>query len=89
MQASQHVVQLVGWFGWTSGRSLSLRLDLMEMEDQNGVIIPFRYTRGRQIVPFVKWPNNAIVGVGVMTIVPLCSLKIFLRFTFSTLSSFW
>lgn len=31
LQASQHVVQLVGWFGGTGGRNLSLRLDLMEM----------------------------------------------------------
>ncbi len=42
LQASQHVVQLVGWFGGTTGRSLSLGLDLTETEDQSGFIIPFR-----------------------------------------------
>lgn len=32
LQASQHVVQLVGWFGGTRGRSLSLGLDLTRDE---------------------------------------------------------
>ena len=32
LQASQHVVQFVGWFGRTGGRSLSLGLDLVEKE---------------------------------------------------------
>lgn len=40
LQASQHVVQLVGWFGGTGGRRLPLRLDLME-RNQTGFIILF------------------------------------------------
>lgn len=35
LQASQHVVQFVGWFWRTSRGGLSLGLDLMEMEDQS------------------------------------------------------
>lgn len=46
LQASQHVVKLVGWFGRTSRGGLSLGLDLMEMEDQSGFSIPVRYTTG-------------------------------------------
>ena len=41
LQASQHVVQLVGWLRGTGGRSLSLGLDLMEREDQSGFTIRF------------------------------------------------
>lgn len=37
LQAPQHVVELVGWFGWTSRGGLSLGLDLLEMEDQGSV----------------------------------------------------
>lgn len=46
LQASQHVVQLVGWFGGTGGRSLPLGLDLTEMEDQSGFTMPFRCMTG-------------------------------------------
>lgn len=40
LQASQHVVQLVSWFGWTGGRCLSLGLDLSETQDQR-IIVSF------------------------------------------------
>lgn len=35
LQASQHVVQLVGWFGGRRGRSHSRWMDLTEMEKQS------------------------------------------------------
>lgn len=41
LQASQHVVQLVGRFGRPGGRSLALGLDLTEMEHHSGFTIPF------------------------------------------------
>lgn len=47
LQASQHVIQLVGWFWWTSRGGLSLGLDLMEAEDQSCFSIVVRYVTGK------------------------------------------